>query len=65
MYVQNRAATAVTCNFISGSPNAVITPVFGGLTNTFPEVGGQKTNLYEFTKVHTGIFAEYKTGYIF
>tara|TARA_Y100000593_G_C4303800_1_gene334715 strand:+ start:67 stop:2094 length:2028 start_codon:yes stop_codon:yes gene_type:complete len=65
MYVQNKAVAAVNCNFISGSPNTVRTPAFGGLTNTFPEVGGQKTNLYEFTRVHTGIFAEYKTGYIF
>ena len=28
-------------------------------------VGAGKTNFYEFTRIHTGIFVQYNTGYIY
>ena len=65
MYIQNKHTSEMNCNFVSGSPNQVFTPTTANGDNAFPTVGAGKTNFYEFTRIHTGIFVQYNTGYIY
>ena len=65
MYIQNKYTSEMNCNFVSGSPNQVFAPTTANGDNAFPTVGAGKTNFYEFTRIHTSIFVQYETGYIF
>ena len=65
MYIQNKHTSEMNCNFVSGSPNQVFAPTTANGDNVFPTVGAGKTNFYEFTRIHTGIFVQYNTGYIY
>jgi len=60
MYIENTSATATYIPaFASGSPNSVL---WGG-TGGPPHVGPNRTNVYTFAAIHTGIFASAITGY--
>lgn len=61
MYIKNTDTDSRTVTFASG--NAV---VWGGeYGNAAPAIAANKTNLYTFVRVHTGIFASAVTGYIY
>ena len=62
MYIENTSATTTyTPTFASGTPNTVL---WGG-TGGPPHVAPNRTNVYTFAAIHTGIFASAITGYVY
>ena len=60
MYIENtNAATTYTPTFTSGTPNTVL---WGG-TGGPPHIAPNRTNVYTFAAIYTGIFASAITGY--
>tara|TARA_R110000765_G_scaffold181927_2_gene287916 strand:- start:379 stop:1335 length:957 start_codon:yes stop_codon:yes gene_type:complete len=60
MYIENtNVTTTYTPAFASGTPNTVL---WGG-TGGPPHVAPNRTNVYTFAAIHTGIFASAITGY--
>jgi len=60
MYIENtNAATTYTPTFTSGAPNTVL---WGG-TGGPPHIAPNRTNVYTFAAIYTGIFASAITGY--
>jgi len=61
MYVENTDSSSHSATFVSGS--AV---VWGAeYSNTAPAIAANKTNLYTFVRINTGIFASAVTGYVY
>ena len=62
MYIENtNVTTTYTPAFASGTPNTVL---WGG-TGGPPHVAPNRTNVYTFAAIHTGIFASAITGYAY
>lgn len=62
MYIENTSATTTyTPTFASGAPNTVL---WGG-TGGPPHIAPNRTNVYTFAAIHTGIFASAITGYVY
>ena len=62
MYIENTSATtSYIPTFTSGTPNTVL---WGG-TGGPPHVDPNRTNVYTFAAIHTGIFASSITGYAY
>jgi len=60
MYIENiNATTTYTPTFTSGTPNTVLWGGTGGPRHIAPN----RTNVYTFAAIHTGIFASAITGY--
>ena len=63
LYVKNTTASDQSVNFVSGTPNAVMMPADADGSNTAPKITANRTNVYTFVRIHTGIFTSYVTGY--
>ena len=62
MYIENTSpTTSYIPTFTSGSPNSVL---WGG-TGGPPDLAPNRTNVYTFAAIHTGIFASAITGYVY
>ena len=62
MYIENTSSTtSYIPTFTSGSPNTVL---WGG-TGGPPDLAPNRTNVYTFAAIHTGIFASAITGYVY
>ena len=69
MYVENISTTTpYTAKFTSGTygPDTAGSVVWGAeYSNTAPAIAANKTNLYTFVRINTGIFASAVTGYVY
>jgi hypothetical protein len=69
MYVENTSATTPrTAKFTSGTygPDTAGAVRWGAeYSNTAPVIAANKTNLYTFVRINTGIFASAVTGYVY
>ena len=63
LYVKNTTASDQSVNFVSGSPNSVMMPADAEGNNTVPKITANRTNVYTFVRINTGIFTSYVTGY--
>ena len=63
LYVKNPTVSDQSVNFVSGAPNAVMMPADAEGNNTAPKITANRTNVYTFIKINTGIFTSYVTGY--
>ncbi len=63
LYVKNTTASDQSVNFVSGTPNAVMMPADADGSNAAPKITANRTNVYTFVRIHTGIFTSYVTGY--
>jgi hypothetical protein len=61
MYVKNTDSSSHSAAFVSGS-----NVVWGAeYSNAAPAIAADKTNLYTFVRINTGIFASAVTGYVY
>ena len=63
LYVKNPEGTEMTPTFINTDQVPVIWGAEYG--NTAPAIAANKTNLYTFVRINTGIFASAVTGYVY
>ena len=63
LYIKNTTASNQSVNFVSGSPNSVMMPADAEGNNTVPKITANRTNVYTFVRINTGIFTSYVTGY--
>ncbi len=63
LYIKNTTASNQSVNFVSGSPNSVMMPADTEGNNTVPKITANRTNVYTFVRINTGIFTSYVTGY--
>ena len=63
LYVKNPTVSDQSVNFVSGAPNAVMMPADAEGNNTAPKITANRTNVYTFIRINTGIFTSYVTGY--
>ena len=61
MYAKNTDSSSHSVTFVSGS-----NVVWGAeYSNTAPAIAPDKTNVYTFVRMNTGIFASAVTGYVY
>ena len=71
LYVKNTTSSDQTANFYSGVrksasaniENSVMMPADAEGNNTVPKITANRTNVYTFVRINTGIFTSYVTGY--